>query len=277
MISVTCLVANEVAFASPFRGEHGLAFLIQTPDAAVLFDTGQTPQVLAHNLEAAGIRLEQATHLVLSHGHYDHTGGLPHVLDRMDRPVVIAAPGVFENKLSGRHIPPKPIGLPMPRAELEAKTRLSLRGEPTPIGRFITLTGPIARETDFEAVDGKLLHEEDGRIEPDPLHDDQALVLEAPQGLAVVLGCCHAGLINTLRQVRRISPRPITAVLGGSHLQPAGAPQIAATINALRTEFPSIDTFRLNHCTGWQALVSLRDAFGEKVQPFAAGEKLEFP
>ena len=69
MISITCVVDNEVAFGSPFRGEHGLAFFIRTPDAAVLFDTGQSPQVLAHNLEAAGIRLEQVTHLVLSHGH----------------------------------------------------------------------------------------------------------------------------------------------------------------------------------------------------------------
>lgn len=276
MISITCVVDNEVAFGSPFRGEHGLAFFIRTPDAAVLFDTGQSPQVLAHNLEAAGIRLEQVTHLVLSHGHYDHTGGLPHVLSKMDRPALIAAPGVFENKFSGRHEPPKPIGLPIPREELAHKTRLTLRDQPSPIGRFVTVTGVIPRETDFETVDAKLLHEERGRIEPDPLHDDQSLVLDTEKGLVAVLGCCHAGLINTLRQVRRISPRPITAVLGGSHLQPAGSAQIAATIAALRTEFASIETFRLNHCTGWKALMALRDAFGEKVQPFTAGERLEF-
>ncbi|MCU0538863.1 MAG: MBL fold metallo-hydrolase [Desulfobacterales bacterium] len=276
MISVTCVVANEVAFGSSFRGEHGLAFFIQTPDAAVLFDTGQTPQLLAHNLEAAGIRLEQATHLVLSHGHYDHTGGLPHVLARMERPVLIAASAVFETKLSARHAPPKPIGMPLPREELALRTRLTLRDEPTPIGRYITVTGVIPRESGFETVDPKLLREAGGRVEPDPLHDDQSLVLETGKGLAAVLGCCHSGLINTLRRVRRISPRPIVAVLGGSHLQPAGNAQITATIEALRTEFPSIESFRLNHCTGWKALMALREAFGDKVQPFAAGEKLEF-
>ncbi|MFO7706897.1 MAG: MBL fold metallo-hydrolase [Desulfobacterales bacterium] len=276
MIAVTCVVNNEVAFGTQFRGEHGLAFFVQTPDAAVLFDTGQSPQVLAHNLKEAGIRLDHVTHVVISHGHYDHTGGLPHILEHLQRPVVMASPSVFEKKLSARHTPPKTIGLPLTRQELERKTQLTLQDQPSTIGRYVTVTGAIPRETAFESVDANLLREREGRIEPDPLHDDQSLVLETAQGVVVVLGCCHAGLINTLRRVRRLSPRPIIAVLGGSHLQPAGRAQVAATIDALRREFPSIGSFRLNHCTGWTALTALRDAFGEKVQPLAAGEKVEF-
>ncbi len=276
MIAITCVVNNEVAFGTRFWGEHGLAFFIQTPDAAVLFDSGQSPQVLAHNLKEAQIRLEQVTHVVLSHGHYDHTGGLPHVLEHLQRPVVTASPSVFEKKLSARHDPPNSIGMPLTRQELELKAQLKLQERPAPIGDHVTVTGPIPRETDFESVDPKLLHEREGRIEPDPLHDDQSLILEAAQGLVVVLGCCHAGLINTLRQVRRLSPRPIIAVLGGSHLQPAGPAQIAATIHTLRREFACIESFRLNHCTGWPALTALRDAFGARVAPLAAGERIEF-
>jgi 7,8-dihydropterin-6-yl-methyl-4-(beta-D-ribofuranosyl)aminobenzene 5'-phosphate synthase len=276
MFAITCLVNNDVAFGTRFRGEHGLSFFIRTPDAAVLFDAGQSPYILAHNLKEAGIGLGDVTHVVLSHGHYDHTGGLAQNLARMQRPVLIAHPAVFEKKLSARHDPPKPIGLPLAREELAQKAQLRLREQPTPIGSHVTVTGPIPRATDFEAVDAKLLRERAGRVEPDPLQDDQALILEARQGLVVVLGCCHAGLINTLRRVRRISERPIVAVLGGSHLQPAPAAQIAATIDALRREFASIASFRLNHCTGWPALTALRDAFGEKVQPLAAGEQLEF-
>ena len=91
-----------------------------------------------------------------------------------------------------------------------------------------------------------------------------------------MLGCCHAGLINTLRYVQRTFGRPVIAVLGGSHLKPAGQERIEATITALRQEFGSICCLRLNHCTGFQALAALRAALGGIVQPLLAGESIEF-
>jgi hypothetical protein len=157
---------------------------------------------------------------------------------------VLASPAVFEKKLSARHDPPKSIGLPLSRQELEQKARLSLQELPTPIGRYVTATGAIPRETEFESVDAKLLREIAGRIEPDPLHDDQSLILEAAQGLVVVLGCCHAGPDQ--------HPAPGAPPLAAARLSPFSAEatcsrpeaQIAATIDALRREFASIESFR---------------------------------
>ncbi len=273
---VTCLVNNEVAFSSSCWGEHGLAYLIETESGKILFDTGQTPEVLIHNLAAGRKSLDHLAAVVLSHGHNDHTGGLPFLLETVSPLTIIASPDVFGEKYSSRHDPPGYIGIPVRRADLERRARLILQEELYPVREGVSVTGLIPLETAFETGDTNLLVRQNGQLVPDPVVDDRTLVLEAEAGLVVVLGCCHAGLINTLRYVQRHFSRPVIAVLGGSHLKPAGPERIQATIEVLKQEFPSIQSLRLNHCTGFQALAALQAAFGPRVQPLLAGETVVF-
>jgi 7,8-dihydropterin-6-yl-methyl-4-(beta-D-ribofuranosyl)aminobenzene 5'-phosphate synthase len=110
---------------------------------------------------------------------------------------------------------------------------------------------------------------------PDPYADDLSLVLETEAGLVVICGCCHAGLLNTLAHVRRNFDRPITTVIGGTHLMSADTAYLQRVVTVLRNEYGRLD-FYLNHCTGEQAFLALFKAFGHRVHSCPAGTRLTF-
>ncbi len=255
-ITITCLVNNEVWFGPPIWGQHGLSWLIETAQTQIIFDTGASSEVLAHNLKALKKPLGRLSYVVLSHGHYDHTGGLPHFLatDRKFR--LIAAPQVFEAKyVTQRGKPPRSIGIPLTEEEVCAKAEVVLSDEPMEIVPGITVSGYIPRVVDFELPEPRFLCRHGSELQVDPFDDDRALIIQTVEGLVVLLGCAHSGLINTLREVRRLYALPILTVMGGSHLAPAGEARLKRTIQALRDEFPDIQAYRLNHCTGKQGAI----------------------
>lgn len=276
-ITITCLVNNEVLFGPPVWGQHGLSWLIETPQTQLVFDTGASSEVLAHNLKVLKKPLRRLSHVVLSHGHYDHTGGLPHFLAMERRLRLIAAPQVFEAKYATqRGKPPRSIGISLSKEEVYERTEIIFQEEALEIVPGITVSGHIPRMTDFEMPEPRFLCRRGGELQVDPFDDDRALIIQTVEGLVVLLGCAHSGLINTLREVRRLYALPILAVMGGSHLAPAGEARLKRTIQTLQDEFPEIQAYRLNHCTGNRAQFALHTAFGDRVKPFLAGEKMTF-
>lgn len=273
---ITCLVNNDVAFSSPVLGEHGLAFFVETPAGNILFDTGKSGEVLAHNLAVLDLSLKEVRHVVLSHGHFDHTGGLPYLLSLPQRFEVIGSEHLFGMKFSTRNDSLRYIGIPISRSLLEASANLILTESETEILPNVFVTGKIPMRAGFEQGDQALVIKEDDQISPDLVEDDRSMVLALPDSLIVILGCCHAGIINTLRYVQETFRKPIYAVMGGSHLKPASDQRLQATIQSLKDEFASIQQYRFGHCTGFKALYALKSAFGEKVMPLLAGETLEF-
>ena len=222
-VQITTLVENTAGLPG-LLAEHGLSFLVQTGERNILFDTG-AGDTLCRNAQVLGVDLSKIDTLVLSHGHYDHTGAVAAVLDAAPETLVYVHPEAFAPKYSkkqdgiGRYI-----GVPAELKPLyERKTlRMQENADPTGIGDGFFLTGAIPRVTDFEDTGGSFFFDEEC-TRPDPLVDDQALFFTAPQGTVVILGCAHSGVINTLNYIRQLTGgKPIHAVMGGMHLCHAG-------------------------------------------------------
>ncbi len=270
------VVVNDEARDPRLRAEHGWSAWLECGGRQVLLDTGQGP-ALAPNAAALGLPWERLEAVLLSHGHYDHTGGLAGALSQAARVAVYAHPAAWGPKYAcPAGEPSRAIGT----APLLAAQARALAGNwvettrPVEVIPGLWLTGPIPRRTDYEDVGGPFYQDALGR-RPDDLVDDQAVFFDTPQGLVAVLGCAHAGVINTLDYIRALRPgRPWRAVIGGMHLLRAGADRLQKTITAL--ERLGIGSLHPAHCTGAAAQEAFGRQFGRRCAPVRAGDRLEF-
>jgi len=273
-IKVTTLCENSVPFPGRgILGEHGLSMLLEVRGKRILFDTG-AGLTLTRNARALNIDLTRLDAIVLSHGHYDHSGGLKELLQLTGSITVYAHPNIFTDKYHLRkgHEPRK-IGLPWPREELEGLgAHFHLERSPHEIGEGVMLTGEIPRPDSREKEDsGELCYRKpDGSFAEDPLDDDQALIVESSKGTIVLLGCAHAGLINTLRYASNlIGKRRIYACFGGTHLINASAERLDYTVKELNNYH--LQKIAPCHCTGLRASFTLFQAYKERFIPHSAG------
>lgn len=272
--SITILVDNQAE--AGLIGEHGLSLWIESHGVRVLFDTGQGV-ALVPNSRSLGIDLGRADTLVLSHGHYDHTGGVAHVLPRALHARVYCHPAVVQPRYSIRNGEPRPIQMPHHCLDaidkLPAKRRCWTQ-KPLQLAENIGLTGPIPRNTAYENTGGAFYLDPEGR-RADPVDDDLALWIRTETGLIVCVGCSHAGIVNTLQHVRSLNGGlPIRAVIGGFHLLDADRHRIDHTLDALRQL--EVDRIIPCHCTGGRAVAALQQVLGERTSPGAAGRTFPF-
>jgi 7,8-dihydropterin-6-yl-methyl-4-(beta-D-ribofuranosyl)aminobenzene 5'-phosphate synthase len=271
---VTVLVENTVGRTLPISGEHGLSLWVEYEGHKLLFDTGQRGAVVT-NAALLGIDLRQAEAIVLSHGHYDHTGGLRRVCEYLGRSVpVYAHPEVFSaHRVSSPA--DKYVGFPLVREEIEdLGAVLNWVAEPLELYPGLWLSGEVPRRTAFEKGDPRMYVYRNGERVPDPLKDDSSIYIAAADGLVVLLGCAHAGLVNIIEHARTVTAvNKVTAVLGGTHLGPVDAVQLDASISFL--EALDLSLLAANHCTGQRVAARLAAVFGERFRFAAAGEVLE--
>jgi len=257
---ITILCENTAGPLSGTLGEHGFSALVETDGGSLLFDTGQG-ETLLPNARRMNRNLHEVGMVALSHGHYDHAGGLWPLLRTCGGKEIHAHPEVFRSRYRVKDTgEPLGIGMPYRREFLEGLgARFILDDGWREVLPGLFLTGEVPRRTAFERGDAGLFCDPEG-CHADSHPDDQSLVIRTDKGLVLILGCCHAGIINTLEYAREQTGAPeIFAVIGGMHLGFCGEEQIDETVKALRRF--SIRKLVGSHCTGFAAAVRLAREF----------------
>ncbi len=271
---ITILMDNNAADSS-LQTEHGLSMWIEVGDKRILWDTGQSDR-LFDNAEWLGVDVRTADVMALSHGHYDHTGGLARAVQSAPDAAVYLHPKAMEPKYSLKSGACRSIGISrdgqLAVAEKDLAGGVVFVNGRTEIGDRIVLTGPVPRHTPFEDTGGHF-YRDAGCTCPDDLTDDQSLYFESEKGLVVVLGCAHSGVVNILDAIRQwTDAQAFYAVIGGMHLVHADSNRINETIRAFQRY--DIQYIAPLHCTGSSAMRQLKDTFNDRCLFFGAGSRL---
>ena len=265
-VRITILSENLIGRAMG-AGEHGFSAFIETESGNYLFDTGGGRTVVENSL-ALNKDLRTVKRIFLSHGHGDHTGGLPQVLNLTGPVDVHGHPDIFLDRMAirkeGDRESRRFAGIIYKKSYLEfLGARFILNADFYEVEKGMFLTGEVPRKTAFEKNDPKLFREVEGKIVPDTLPDDQSLILDTEKGLVLVFGCAHSGMINIINHVtQRTKKDHFLAILGGTHLGFLTPEQLEESIRCLKQM--KVDRIGVSHCTGFRGACRLQQEFGDR-------------
>ncbi|MCW8996261.1 MAG: MBL fold metallo-hydrolase [Psychromonas sp.] len=269
--TITLLVDNQAESALQY--EHGLSIFIEHQGKRILFDNGQS-HALFDNAATLNIPLNNLDIIVLSHGHYDHGGNLDTLLRANPNAVFYAHPDCTQTRYS-LHPNKAARTISLTKKALEAiaifpEQQKKFITSATEIAPGMWLTGQVPRICDVEDSGGPFFLDKE-KTQADPLNDDMSLWIEAEDGLTVVCGCCHSGIINTLTHINNQLSQTATikCLIGGLHLVNANQARISATIDYLNKQ--NITNIYPAHCTGDSAMSLLQEQSNNNVQIAKAG------
>ena len=276
------ILVNNIVGESHFLAEHGLSILIQTQEGEKkedhLLDCGKSSSTLLHNIAAYGIELANLSlkTIILSHGHYDHTGGLKGLLENTSQRIpIIGHPDVFAQRISYvRGF--RTISCPFNQSEIrEAGGDLLLSRDSVKINDYLMVTGEVPRKNKFEK-NPYFRKVTNNRWLDDEVNDDLSVIIDVNQeSFFLLCGCCHAGLINTLERVKTLTGKTkCYGVMGGLHLVGASQERIDFTIAELKKWNPEV--IIPLHCSGREAMYQLKSHFPEKTKLLNCGDSFAF-
>lgn len=273
---ITILCENSVGVPFGVVGEHGFACLIETDKGDYLFDTGQGFGIVTNAL-ALGKDLKRIKAVMISHGHYDHTGGLPAVLKIKGPVPVYGHPGMFFERYWSKDGEKRYIGIPYRRPFLESLgARFQLNTEMIKVGPGVYLTGEIPQTTIFEKNDINMTVHPPGAgpIHPDPVQDDLSLIVDSDNELILILGCAHAGMVNIINYtLEKMGRDRIHTIIGGTHLGFSSEDQFDETLRVI--DQYQIERIGVSHCTGLAKAAILFNRLGDRFFFGSVGAVLE--
>lgn len=277
VMRITILCENLVGRLVGF-GEHGFSAFIETDKGNYLFDTGSGRSIVPNSL-VLNKDLKSIRKVFLSHGHYDHTGGLPEVLKLKGKVDVYAHPHVFLDRIAvlkeeDREIK-RFIGILYKERYLESLgANFVFNTDFTEVEKGLFLTGEVPRQTNFEKPDPRLFSEMGGAMTNDLFLDDQSLILDTDKGIVLILGCAHSGMINIINHViNKMGKEKFHSILGGTHLDFLTSEQLEESIKSLKRM--EIGKIGVSHCTGMRAAFRLQQEFGDRFFYGCVGSVLE--
>ena len=289
-VKLTNIVDNTVEEKSDFIPSSGLSYLLEFEDMKVLFDTGDQGFVLMHNMNMLDIDPKSLDCIILSHGHWDHTFGIEALMDsRGDAPAleIIAHPHAFKKRRIAKFwrrilnlLKYRVYNLGFPRLSEKIRAKLNLIEviEPYKINNFLTTTGEISEWKEKPSKVDKLTIQLDDKYVKDDLLDDLSLVLKTKEGIVLILGCGHAGVLNICARAKELFPdQKILKIIGGTHLVALKEDKdLEYVAKKLETEYKKPELL-FSHCTGTKAIKYMTNYFGKEiVQPFKVGDSLTF-
>ncbi|MBP2664362.1 MAG: beta-lactamase domain protein [Firmicutes bacterium] len=272
-MKVTVVMENNVParIRRPYLAEHGLSMLLDTGNKLYLFDTGQTSAVI-HNLSLLGVHPSALDGIILSHGHYDHTGGLYAILTHAKKKIpVYANDGIFVPRFSRSQDDCSYIGVPYPKDLLiSLGAEFNFLQAPLQLNSNLWISGPVPRKTE-EKGDSRLVTRCcEGCETTDTIPDDLSLYCQTPNGLVVICGCAHAGLVNILRYGFELTDQKrLHGIIGGTHLGGVSDEQCLTSLKEIEKLNP--DFVAANHCTGFNVMARLQDLLKDRFIPAFVG------
>lgn len=263
-IKITTLIENSIDKNKILINEHGLSLYIQIGDINILFDTGQSGDFIK-NAEKLKIDLDNLNYVILSHGHYDHTGGFKKLVEEKNKSFKLIVGNQFFNKkyklvdkekykFNGNSFDEQYIDI----NNINIKC---INEKLFDITEDILVFSDFERNTDYEILNKNFYIKQNGEYISDDFLDEIVLVVKHQKGLIVILGCSHVGLVNILKTIIKRTGMPIYAVIGGSHLVEADNVRIDNTIKFIKQN--NIAMLRLSHCTGEKAIKKIENEFPE--------------
>ncbi|MGV7928603.1 MAG: MBL fold metallo-hydrolase [Spirochaetota bacterium] len=276
--TITVICENTVGTPLPIIGEHGQSLFIQD-GSITLYDTGQGLGLL-NNMKLMGKDPNLIDRIILSHGHYDHTGGLMDLLvNRVSEVSIYCHRDAFKEKIALYEMPGKNIEVPI-------GTRFSVEDYEKAGARFCWTEGyaevsgmkvlsDVNRPVGWKTSDARLKQKEAGEIVDDPFNDDLSLLLMTDSGPVVLLGCAHAGIVEILDDFsNKTGVKEFHAVIGGTHLESAPDDYFQKAIDSL--EKFNVQKIGTSHCTGFRRSAALAAHFKDRFVPVSAGLVIEF-
>lgn len=283
------LFSNTTMNSEKLKGGHGQSFLIIVGEEKILYDTGLNGKILLNNMETLSISPNEITKVVLSHGHADHTGGLPAFLDKRSTShslTLVAHPAFREKKIYKIiNLFKKSLSCPELTNGQEKKLDMQLTAKPKELCCNLKTSGEIADRNEMAGLEPNAMHLEQGKYVVDPVNDDLSLILNTKNGDVIITGCGHSGILNICNYVKQKFNRKIHAIIGGTHMVRYSKEDVEYVASKLEADYDNPDLY-LNHCTDYfpdpfvkkiKASDILRRELGtEKVNDCSVGTEIQF-